>query len=80
MEGQGVEHRDVGPYRFSLFVIPEGDHWRWQVNRVKLDLQLTSQWGEPVPGGTGTAPWAADAREQANKFFMAFLKDHPNGE
>ncbi len=80
MEGQGVEHRDVGLYRFSLYVIPEGDHWRWQVNRVKLGLQFASQWGEPVPGGSGTAPWATEAREKANKFLTAFLKDHPQGE
>jgi hypothetical protein len=76
---EGVEHRDVGPYRFSLFVIPEGDHWRWQVNRIKLGSQFASHWGEPVPGGSGTASFAHEAREKATAFLKEFLKTHPDG-
>lgn len=76
---ESIDHRDVGLYRFTVFVVPEGDHWRWQVNRTKLALQFGSRWGEPLPGGTGTAPWASEAKEKANAFLRAYLKDHPDG-
>ena len=76
---EGIEHRDVGLYRFTLFVIPEGDHWRWQVNRAKLNAQFASRWGEPLPGGSGTAPWASEAKEKGTAFLTEFLKKHPDG-
>jgi hypothetical protein len=76
---ESVEHRDVGLYRFTVYVVPEGDHWRWQVNRTKLGSQFASRWGEPLPGGTGTASWGSEAKEKANAFLRAYLKNHPDG-
>ncbi len=48
--------RRVGDYEFTTFAVPEGDHWRWQVNRADMGLDTLDHVGRKVAqGATGRA-------------------------
>lgn len=74
----GVKHRVVGYRRFSLFVLPEGDHFRWQVNRTDMNAEANDHFGERM--ATGTAQNETEAWGRVESWVDEYLQGAPRME
>ncbi len=70
-ESGGVRHKRVGDYQYAVFVLPDGDHYRWTVTRSDMSEGVSDRFGKQLT--TGTAKDEVEAWLLAESWLNQFL-------